>query len=440
MEKFAKTVISVIGASVLSASGAGAEMLDMKSLLYNAKKNLKTVSTNELVKLLKENPNTKIIDIRSRGDILKQGGYIKANKVINIPRGKLEFLIGEEVEKDEPLVVHCYSGNSSALAAATLRELGFKKVLYYEEGFKVWNEAGLPTGSLDRYPESMLYRKVEKVADGVYTSIGQTSPGSYENSGHNNNLGFVIGEKGVLVWNASSSYLLAKAFHEEIKKNTDKPVKYVLLENSQGHAMLGSNYWKEQGAVIIAQEIAKGEIKEKGDSILKSYSRRLKDKILGTKIMLPDVTFKDKYTIDLGNRIVEARYFGYAHEHSDIGLWLPGEKIFFAGDLAFNQRLLPIFEITETKKWLKAWEGVESLNAKIVIPGHGDTTDMGTVRKYTKDYLVYMRTKILEIIDEGGGLNEAYEIDMSAYEHLDTFKELGKQNIAKLFMQLEFEE
>jgi glyoxylase-like metal-dependent hydrolase (beta-lactamase superfamily II) len=317
--------------------------------------------------------------------------------------------------------------------------MGFKNVIHYKDSYEGWEKAGLTTSSLDRYPQSMLYRPIEKVADGVYTSIGQTSPGSYENSGHNNNLGFVIGDKSVLVWNASSSYLLAKAFHEEIKKLTDKPVKYVVLENSQGHAMLGSNYWKEQGATIVAQEIAKQEIIDMGESILKRYERTQRDKILGTKIVLPDITFKENYTMDLGNRIVEAKYFGYAHEHSDIAIWLPKEKILFAGDLAFNQRLLPIFEITETDKWLEAWEGVESLNAKIVVPGHGDTTDMATVRKYTQGYVSYLREKVLEVIDNGDGLNEAYEIDMSEYEHLDTFKELGRQNIAILFKQLEFE-
>jgi len=212
-----------------------------------------------------------------------------------------------------------------------------------------------------------------------------------------------------------------------------------VLENSQGHAMLGSSYWKEQGAQIVAQEIAKQEIIELGEGILKRYQRTQRDKLLGSKIVVPDETFKDKKVFDLGGRVVEALYFGYAHEHSDICLWLPKEKIVFGGDLAFNQRLLPIFTITETNKWLEAWEKFAALNAKIVIPGHGDVTDMATVTKYTKDYLVYMREKIMEVIDNDGGLNEAYNIDMSAYQHLDTFKELGKQNIATLFKQMEFE-
>lgn len=89
---------------------------------------------------------------------------------------------------------------------------------------------------------------------------------------------------------------------------------------------------------------------------------------------------------------------------------------------------------------VEAWDRFAALDASIVVPGHGDTTNMATVTKYTKDYLVYLREKIEEILDEDGDLNEAYNIDMSAYEHLDTYKELGKQNIARLFKQMEFEE
>lgn len=421
-------------------SSLSAETLSSSELIKIAQKDTKSINTEQFLQILKKEPNIKIIDVRVKSEILNSGGFIKANKVINIPRGILEFMIAQEVNFDEKFIVHCSTGNRSLLAAKSLKDMGYKNVIHYKDSYDGWSKAGLKTSSLDRYRESMLYRKVQKVGEGVYTSIGQTSPGSYENSGHNNNLGFIIGDDSVLVWNASSSYLLAKSFHEEIKKITNKPVKFIVLENSQGHAMLGSNYWKEQGALIVSQEIAKKEIISKGESIYKRYAKTQKDKILGTKVVLPDETFKEKRVFDLGNKIVEARYFGYAHEHSDIALWLPKQKILFAGDLAFNQRLLPIFKITETNKWLEAWEKVEALKAKIVIPGHGDTTDMATVRKYTKDYLVYLRTKILEILDNDGDLNEAYNIDMSAYEHLDTFRELGRQNIARLFNQLEFEE
>lgn len=394
------------------------------------KKQVKSLDSKEIAELLKKDPNIQIIDVRTKVDITKQGGYIKTNNYTNIPRDKLEFLISEYVNKDEKFIVSCYTGDISLLATKTLMNMGYKNAIWHKDSFKGWSEANLKTNSLDKYIGSMLYNKVQKVSEGVYTSIGITAPYWYESSAHNNNLGFVIGNDAVLVWNASSNYLLAKALHDEIKLITDKPVKYVLLENSQGHAILGSNYWKEQGAQIVAQEIVKKEIEEKGERILDRMTKVLVDRIQGTKLVYPDTYFKDNMNFDLGGKIVEAKYFGFAHEHSDIALWLPKEEILFAGDLAFNDRLLPIFEITETDKWLEAWEKVEELNAKIVVPGHGEVTNMDIVRKYTKEYLVYLREQIQKILDEGGGLNEAYNIDMSAFKHLDTYKELGRQNIA----------
>ncbi|MFZ9659316.1 MAG: MBL fold metallo-hydrolase [Arcobacteraceae bacterium] len=416
------------------------DVLTSEKLMENYKKDVKTINTLELSQLLKTNPNTKIIDVRIRADIAKQGGYIKANKVTNISRDKLEFMIADHVKADETFVVHCYTGNISLLAAKHLKDMGYKNVLWYKDSFKGWKEAGLETRNIDGYIESMLFRPIEKVADGVYASIGELGPGTYENSGHNNNLGFVIGDESVLVWNAGGSYLLAKALHEEIKKITNKPIKYVVLENSQGHASLGSGYWKEHGAIIVAQEIVQKELIADGKKIEESAKKRLQDKYLGTSIVMPDIIFKDNYTMDLGNRIVEAKYFGYAHEKDDIIIWLPKEKITFAGDLAFYQRMLPIFEITETKKWLLAWEKFEQLGAKIVIPGHGDVTDMNHVRHHTKDYLVHLRTEIGKILEAGEGQEKAYLIDQSEFEDLDAFNLLAKLNAGMVFKLMEFEE
>jgi len=417
-----------------------AKTLDSEELIKKARQNVKTIETKDLVELLKKYPNTPIIDVRQRADILKDGGYIKANRVTNIPRGILEFKIADIVNFDDKFIVNCFAGKRSALAALRLKQLGYKNLLYYRGSFKAWRDAGLPVSSLDKYPNSMLYSKVEKMANGVYVSIGQTSPPTYENSNHNNNLGFIVGKKYVLVWNAGGNYLLAKALHEEIKKITSLPIKYVVLENSQSHAILGSSYWKEQGATIVSQEIAKEEIKKRGKEILAKKAKLLKDKILGTKIVLPDRIFKDNMKFDLGDRVVEAKYFGYAHEKSDIVLWLDKEKIVFAGDHAFNQRLLPIFQHTNITNWIEAWDKFAALDAKIVIPGHGDVTNMKVVTKYTIDYIVYLKEQIKKIIEDDGSMNDAYSIDMSAYEHLDTFKELSKQNIATLYKQMEFEQ
>jgi glyoxylase-like metal-dependent hydrolase (beta-lactamase superfamily II) len=108
------------------------------------------------------------------------------------------------------------------------------------------------------------------------------------------------------------------------------------------------------------------------------------------------------------------------------------------GDFTFNERMLPILEHTDVHLWLKNWEKLEALNPVIIIPGHGDVTDMATVRKFTKGYLTYMLKKVTEVIDNDGGIVDAYKIDQSAYSDWKTFRELSQRNSAQLFRLLEF--
>ena len=215
----------------------------------------------------------------------------------------------------------------------------------------------------------MLYDLPREVVPGVWSAIGATAPGTYANSGHNNNLSFVITDDGVLVVNAGDNYLLAKALHDEIKKITDQPVKYVVLENGQGHAMLGSNYWQEQGATVIAHADAAREIEEQSFALLQATQKRIKEKAEGTQVLMPDETFDDSMVIELGGERIELLHLGPAHSPGDIVVWLPGKKLVISGDMAFHQRMLPLFEHTDTAAWIETWDKFEALGAEAVIPG-----------------------------------------------------------------------
>ncbi len=289
-------------------------------------------------------------------------------------------------------------------------------------------------------PDSILYNYPQQVSENVYSAIGATAAPTYENSGHNNNLSFIITDEGVVVVNASANYLLAQALHQEIKKLTKQPVKYVILENAQGHAMLGSNYWQEQGAKIIAHKDAAAVMKRYAKASVKRMQARQKDKGKFTKATVPDITFDDKFELNMGGTIIQALHLGPAHSPGDIVVWLPQQKLVIAGDMAFHQRLLPVTDHTDTAAWINTWDTkFEPLGAKIVIPGHGTPTNMDEVRKYTRDYLIYVRTQVQKILDEDGDLQQAYEMDLSAYEHLHTFSDLAKQNIGRIYRAMEFE-
>lgn len=292
----------------------------------------------------------------------------------------------------------------------------------------------------DQYPASMLYAKPVEVIPDVWSAIGATAPSTYDNAGHNNNLSFLITGDGVIVINGGGSYLLASALHDEIKTITEQPVVLVIDENGQGHAMLGNSYWHEQGVAILAHEDAAAEFDERGADILDSARNRLKDRADKTEVVLPTETFSERKIIKMGDMTVEVLYLGPAHSPGDIQVWLPEEKLVIAGDMAFHERLLPIFDDTDTAAWLDTWEtGFEALDAVWVVPGHGHPTNMAQVRRYTRDYLVYLRARIAELLAADGGLAEAFHVDQSPYAHLDTFEQLATRNAGRVFEQMEFE-
>lgn len=292
----------------------------------------------------------------------------------------------------------------------------------------------------DQYPQSMLYAKPVEFIPGVYSAIGATAPPTYENAGHNNNLSFIVTGDGVVVINSGGSSQLARALHDEIRTLTDQPVRLVLTENGQGHAMLGNGYWADQGVKILAHEDAAEVFAEDGVQSLRAAEAVLKDRAEGTRITPPTETFKDAYTVEMGDFRIEALHLGPSHSPGDIVVWLPDQSLVIAGDMAFHERMLPIFGDTLTDEWLETWDGpFEALNATYVIPGHGHPTNMAQVRRYTKGYLEYLRGKIGDHLDGGGNLADAYYVDQSPYAHLDTFEELATKNAGRVFEQMEFE-
>jgi len=292
---------------------------------------------------------------------------------------------------------------------------------------------------LDRYPGSLLYSKPVEVSPGVYTAIGQTFNYTYENGGHNNNLSFIVGDDAVLVVNSSSSAQLAEDLHDEIKKITDKPVKYVVVENGQRHATFGTNYWQSQGSKVIGHKDALLEMDHFGPSSIEELRETLKDQLDGTEVPKLDETFEDSKVFDLGGIKVEARYLGPAHSVGDISLFV--NDVIIAGDIAFHQRLLPVFPGTDTGAWIDTWNNVFTPLAqdKIIIPGHGSPTTFDVVDKYTRGYLEFMREEVGKLLDEGGTLADSYNIDQSAYSHLETYDILAAKNASRIFELMEFE-
>jgi len=204
--------------------------------------------------------------------------------------------------------------------------------------------------------------------------------------------------------------------------------------------MLGNSYWVEAGVKVVAHVDAAHEFEDRGGQILQRMQRYNREKSEGTFVAGPTETFEDEYIIEMGDFRIEARYLGPSHSPGDVSVWLPKQSLVIAGDMAFHERLLPIFPETITLDWLETWDAeFEPLGATYVIPGHGHPTNMAQVRRYTKDYLVYLRGKVGAHLEAGGDLAEAYYVDQSPYAHLHTFEELATRNAGQVYEEMEFE-
>lgn len=83
---------------------------------------------------------------------------------------------------------------------------------------------------------------------------------------------------------------------------------------------------------------------------MKGYNR---DKSAKTEVTHPTEAFEDSYDASLGDVTIKVLRLGPAHSPGDISVWLPDEKLVIAGDMAFHERLLPIFDETDTASWLE---------------------------------------------------------------------------------------
>ena len=292
----------------------------------------------------------------------------------------------------------------------------------------------------DQYPQSVLYSKPVEFIPGLWSAIGATAPPTYENAGHNNNLSFIVTGDGVVVINGGASWKLAEALHAEIRAVTDQPVRLVVNENGQGHSMLGNSYWAAQGVPILAHEEAAAEFADGAAQDLASLQRYARENAEGTGIVAPTETFTDRKTIEMGGLTIEVLHLGPAHSPGDTQVWIPAWNAMVAGDIAFHERMPPIFEGTCTSCWIETWETkLAPLNPAYLIPGHGHPTNLAQVTRYTRDYLVDLREKIAAHIESGGDLAGAYYVDQSRWRHLDTFEELATKNAGVVFAEMEFE-
>ena len=200
---------------------------------------------------------------------------------------------------------------------------------------------------------------------------------------------FMVTDEGVIVTDPMNPKA-AKLLLGEIRKITDKPVKYVVYSHNHHDHISGGKVFKDQGATFIAH---KNVLKELADHP-------------SSATPLPDITFEDKYTVQLGGRTLELKYFGPNHGDSLVVMRLPKEKILFVVDIVTPRRVafrtMPDFWPDE---WVRSLKEIEQMDFNYVISGHGPISepaiDPATVVAEQRIYLEDLMAAVKAEFDKG---------------------------------------
>ena len=136
-------------------------ILSSKTLVDNALKEIKTISSEEAYSMMKEG-KTNLIDIRDIRELQNEG---KVEGAIHIPRGMLEFWLDPEsvyfkegkLDLNKEMVLFCAGGLRSALAAKSLKDMGYEKVSHIDGGFGSMQNSGFKIVKYSSKISSILF-------------------------------------------------------------------------------------------------------------------------------------------------------------------------------------------------------------------------------------------------------------------------------------------
>jgi len=167
-KQFIILAVSALLLTALTGCGksfaTGEVFANSAGFVREAKAGIKEISYDDFKLMLEEEKLRVLIDVRESFEF-EEGSINQPNEddeypypetfTVNIPRGLLEFNIGDSsywdddlwVEmptKDEPIVIYSKTGGRSALAVQTLQMMGYTKVYSLQGGYRIWMDPSLP--------------------------------------------------------------------------------------------------------------------------------------------------------------------------------------------------------------------------------------------------------------------------------------------------------
>jgi glyoxylase-like metal-dependent hydrolase (beta-lactamase superfamily II) len=204
-------------------------------------------------------------------------------------------------------------------------------------------------------------------------SFDELGPGLYAYTAEGDpNSGVVVGDDSVLVVDTQATPVMAEDVIARIRQVTDKPIKHVVLSHYHAVRVLGASAYGAE--TVIASRGTYELIVERGqqdyDSEAGRFPRlfRAVESIPG--LTWPNVVFETELTLFLGKREVRILHLGRGHTKGDTVVWLPAEKVLFAGDLV-ECGATPYTGDAYLKDWPETLVRLRALGPEKLVPGRG---------------------------------------------------------------------
>jgi cyclase len=169
----------------------------------------------------------------------------------------------------------------------------------------------------------------------------------------------------------------------ELKKVTDKPIKYVINTHHHGDHSGGNAKMQAMNVQVVASEQARQNMVD------------------GNQPGLPVVVFEHHAHIYLGGKNVELYHFGRAHTDGDVVVYFPAHRTLAAGDMfTFGDATPQLIDYAgggSAKEWTSTLDSVLQLDFDAVVPGHGPVTTKQEMRKF-RDSTVTFRNRVHEML------------------------------------------
>jgi len=284
--------------------------------------------------------------------------------------------------------------------------------------------------------------KPVQVSPSAWYVQGVSALGSPENQNFISNAAFIVTPAGVVVIDALGSPALAERLLAAIRQITPLPVKYVIVTHYHADHIYGLQVFKAQGATILAHKEGRDYLNS--DTARQRLAASREDLApwidANTRLVPADRWLDADEMLEIGGVKLYIRHVGPSHTPEDQVVWMPHEKVLFAGDLVFRSRI-PFVGQADSGHWIKALDQLLAFDATTIVPGHGPiSTEARKDMQLTRDYLIYLRKTMRQAALNLDPFEDAYNAaDWTPFEHLPLFRAANRMNAYNTYLLMERE-